>query len=190
MDLIKLQLLLFGSYCNSWPKVFVRANGNRIWTGDVIDEICVDLEFPRQATNIVDIGMVNKRSGPAVYDTVLDQHSNIVQDKSVQIKQILLDGSRCGWLLNSMSCTYADQTTRTNLNGFLGQNGFFRFEFPDDIYTWVAEQRNSKIKSAGPQSSLDYRSIYFNDSNEEIYQTIQECYVLLSQFPEQTSTSN
>ena len=43
--------------------------------------------------------------------------------------------------------------------------GYFKIEFPQDVYKWIANGRRKKLTQTSHQSSIAYENIYIPDNN-------------------------
>lgn len=158
-DLITIELTVTASYCNAWPELVILANDQMLWHDHVQKTAVINLQFPRQEHNRVTIKYINKRNGPDVWDTVIDQQGHIVQDQHAILTSIRICGARCDWIIDSLLWNYTDGRTKAN-RGFMDLQGHAGIEFPGAVYEWIMEQRQSRIINTGKTSALDYKNIY------------------------------
>lgn len=173
---MQLHLRLQGSACNGWPHVVIDANGHQLWHADVEDNpATVVVEFSSRPINIIQIRLDNKRNGPDSWDTVLDASGSIIQDKYCIIESVMLDGIRCPWLIEESTYCF-DDGRREVLHGWLSQNGHYAWHVPQDIRSWVLENRRRRGKPTLQASSLDYHQNYFNITDAaQIGPLLQQC---------------
>ena len=179
-DFIQLSLTFEGHFCNSWPELEITANSECIWKGSVEASHRLDLQFPSAPLNRVKISYINKRNGPTVWDTVIDDQGHIIEDQHCILKRILIDRADCSWLIQDAIYHYLDGTNKKNF-GFMDLKGHMELVFPDDVYEWLLDHRREKGQSASlRQSSLDYKNIYIPQHNHpEIQNLIAEIKKLL-----------
>lgn len=158
-DLIAIELTVTASYCNAWPELVIEANGQTVWHDHVQETAVIRLQFPALEHNRVRIKYVNKRNGPDVWDTVIDDQGRIVQDQHAILTGVRICGARCDWILDSLLWNYADGRGQAN-RGFMDLQGHADIEFPGEVYEWIIEQRQSRIINPGKTSALDYKNIY------------------------------
>ena len=61
---------------------------------------------------------------------------------------------------------YFDNGTIDYPYGYMPQNGFYRIEFPNDVYGWLIDRRVNTLPKRSTQSALSYDSVYFNENND------------------------
>jgi hypothetical protein len=154
------------SFCNAWPLISVEVNGQDLWSNYVDHPQTVTVNFAAKEINCVRIKYLNKRKGPMIWDTIIDEHGKIVQDQNCVISEIKVGGSRCDFLLLDLLYYHEENgTTESGLYGFMSSLGYYEFEFPQDVYSWVSDQRKSRmLKNPKKNSSLDYWTNYMGDS--------------------------
>jgi hypothetical protein len=173
---------LYGTACNGYPLIEVHANSNLVFRGDIAGTTQVEFEVLLDKTNTIQVSLVNKQNGPTVYDTVVDENGNILQDKSCNIVNIYFDRAKANFLLDDLEYEF-DSGNKAMIYGYLSQNGRYNIQFPDDVYDWIIENRRKKLPRRTNQSSLTYDSIYFNENdNTYIDELINECKKVLNKF--------
>lgn len=158
-DPITVDLTFTASFCNAWPELVVEANGQTVWHDHVQETATVTLQFPRQEHNQVRIKYINKRNGPDIWDTAIDDQGRIVQDQHAILTSIRISGAQCDWIIDSLLWNYVDGRSQAN-RGFMDLQGWADIEFPGQVYEWIMEQRQSRIINTGKTSALDYKNIY------------------------------
>jgi len=179
-----VEFYILPSFCNAWPLISVEVNGQELWINHVDHPQTVCVEFKVEDTNTVRIKYLNKRLGPDYWDTIVDETGKILQDQNCVISDIKIGGSRCDFLL--LELAYHNQhcgLLEPGLYGFMSHQGYYEFKFPRELYTWIIDQRRSRmISSQKRSSSLDYWTNYLGDnSNQDTFLLIEEIEVLLSQ---------
>lgn len=179
---IKLLLTVEASFCNDWPEIEIVSNDQLLWTGKIEKTQNITVEFESCETNHVVLKYLNKRKGPEVWDTVVDNDGNILQDQYCVLKQILINGAKCDWLLLDMPYYYPDGSFKDNF-GFMDQIGYMEFKFPANVYQWIIDYRQRLNKPTNNQSSsLDYKNIIVpQHENNESMLVIEEVKKLLEQ---------
>lgn len=180
---VELDLYFRSSFCNDWPLICISANEQVLWQDRIQESAVVSVRFPARAINTVRIEYVNKRNGPEVWDTAMDAHGNITQDQHCILERVMINRCRCQWLISKIPYHYLDGSQRL-LHGFMDLRGFYQFDFPEDVYRWVLENRRQELPHVSQNSSLAYETIYIPDSNnEQAAAMVQELKQLLEQVP-------
>jgi hypothetical protein len=179
------------SFCNAWPELSISVNAQEIWRGEVSIKQTIAVEFKLQDKNEILIQYLNKNHGPNLWDTKLDSTGNIIEDQNCVLSNFRLGRSRCDFLLQDLDYYRDDGSVQSKPWGFMSQRGYFRIEFPRDVYSWIIACRKKYIFGARKQSSsLDYWTNYLGDPNDPITQELlQDIDQLLKKFDDQ-NTSN
>jgi hypothetical protein len=159
------------SFCNAWPKIAIEINQQIVFCEFIEQTKVLELEFDLDDHNEILIKYLNKRSGPEVWDTEIDQNGNIIKDQHCILTDIYLAGSRCDFLIPKMSYFCDSGNVEDNLLGFMAQKGHYRIEFPKDVYSWIVDSRHKKIKeyySSKGESSLAYFESYASTNNQNL----------------------
>ena len=175
---IQIRLDFVASFCNSWPEICIKINGQTYWHNFIQNETTLNFIFPEQITNNVTISYLNKRNGPDIYDTVVVD-DKIIEDQNCVLKDVYLNRSRCTWIAESSIMHYLDGTTFPN-RGFMNQKGSIILSFPNDVYGWIVEQRKLLFPQTGKKSDIDYKNIYIPaNENLQIKETIEKVRALI-----------
>lgn len=158
-NLISADLTFVASFCNDWPILQIEANRQTVYTGRIEQTATISFSFEATADNLITIKYTNKRNGPDVWDTVIDQSGNILQDQHAVLTGVRLNGARCDWVIDSMIWNYADGRQKHN-RGFMDLIGHMDMNFPQDVFEWIIEHRKSTATTSNKKSSLDYSEIY------------------------------
>ena len=156
---ITLDLDLLPSFCNQWPELSITVNNTILWQDHVKEPSRVSVVFTAQESNCVRISYLNKMNGPEIWDTKIDNVGKIVEDQNCVLTNVLINRARCKWIPAETSWTYLDGTTKFNY-GFMDLQGYMEFTFPENVYQWIIEKRQSSGPTNTKKSSLDYKSIY------------------------------
>jgi hypothetical protein len=179
----QVDLYLRASFCNDWPLISISGNDQIVWQDRVQESAVVSVRFPLTESNTVRIEYLNKRNGPDQWDTVSDQHGNILQDQHCVIDTVLVNRCRCSWLLKKMLYNYPDGSSKM-IHGFMDLRGWYEFDFPLDVEQWVLENRRQELPHVSQNSSLAYETIYIPDNNnEQAARMVEELKILLHQVP-------
>lgn len=139
------RLKLKSSFCNNWPEIRITANGATLWQDFVVEEKTLDLDFELIEQNSIRIEYLNKRSGPEIWDTAIDENGKITSDQHCVISDIHIANSRCDFILGVLDYNHASGFVEKNVWGFMSQIGHFEITFPKDVYTWIISNRNKQF---------------------------------------------
>lgn len=164
-NFFNIQLGLHGSWCNNWPEISIDINDQNYWHGFVETDQQINLKFMPDINNVVRISYLNKRNGPDIWDTQID-NDTIINDQYCILTTLKIQQSKCDWLIPSLQYTYLDNSSKFT-HGFMDQKGYFSIKFPMDLYPWVATQRQSYLNPVSRNSSLSYENLYIPDSDNQ-----------------------
>lgn len=155
------------SFCNAWPELAIVINGQELCRKEISFEQKILVEFELQDHNEILIKYLNKRNGPDIWDTKLDSDGNIVEDQHCVLSNFKLGKSRCDFLLQELDYYRTDGTVESKPWGFMSRQGYFKIQFPGDLYSWIIDCRKKYIFGARKQSSsLDYWTNYLGDPDD------------------------
>jgi hypothetical protein len=172
------------SFCNNWPKIAITINEQIVFCEFIDQKTTVNLDFEIKEQNKILITYLNKRSGPDVWDTEIDQQGNIINDQYCILSDIYLAGSRCDFLIPMMSYYLDSGITQNGLCGFMAYNGHYEIKFPKDIYSWIVESRHKKIKeyySSRGESSLAYFESYASNDSQNLEELLTNIDTLIEE---------
>lgn len=155
-----ISLELIPSFYNNWPEIEIAINNKIVWHNFVTKKTRVDLEFEPVDINHLKISYLNKRAGPDVWDTEVDDTGKIVADQNCVITKLYINRSKCDWLLQRMIWHYGDQEALTY--GHMNYRGYTDFAFPIDVYSWIANERTRDYQP-NKKSSIDYKTLKIGD---------------------------
>jgi hypothetical protein len=171
---ILVDLTVVPNYCNAWPELEIQANGRTVWKNWVTKPLVISFGFDAQTSNQIRIKYINKRNGPDVWDTQIDQAGRITQDQNAVLTSVRINRARCDWILDSLLWNYLDGTQRAN-RGFMDLQGHADIEFPADVYAWIVQQRQARAEVTDKASALDYKNIYIpSHTNQQARELIDE----------------
>lgn len=177
-----IDLVLVGTFCNGWPRVEIYLNQDLVWDQDVVDSTVIKFDFVPLEHNQLEIRLVNKCNGPDIWDTVVNDQGQVLEDKSVRFDRLRIDGSQLRWLQHELIYHYDDGTDAL-IYGHMSQNGHYLIEFPRDVYAWIISERQRVWPKRLKQSSRGYDNYYFGDNNNsETEKALDECKKLLDKF--------
>lgn len=157
----EFQIDLIPSFCNNWPEIAIEINGKELWRNHVDHAQTVNVAFEVQPTNCLYVRYLNKLSGPTEWDTQVDLVGNIIADQNCVIRNFYLARSRCDFLLHQLNYHRESGIVEKAPWGFMSHRGYYKFEFPQDIYGWIIKNRVSLLTNTQKRnSSLDYWNNY------------------------------
>lgn len=178
----QVQIDFVGQACHGYPLINIDINGTTLFHNEIVDSMSVKLDCVLQDNNRVTISLLNKQNGPDVYDTVIDEQGNILQDKNCKIVDIYLNKAKVSFLLHNLVYNYADGQ-REFIYGYMSQNGSYTIDFPKNVFDWIIESRKRLIPERTTQSSLSYDSLaYMENDQQKTAQLIADCKKILEQF--------
>jgi hypothetical protein len=161
------------SWCNDWPEISIDCNKSTLWTGKIEKADDIVINFTMIANNEIFIRYLNKRNGPDIWDTKI-QNKKIIEDQYCILTGLNINKSKCDWLIPRLIYNRNNGTTNDQSRGFMDLQGYFKIEFPEDVYKWIATNRRKNLNQTLHQSSLAYEDIYIPDSNYDNIQNILE----------------
>lgn len=172
-DYFTLELSFSSGNCNGWPLISVEGNGQILWCDYIESQAVVKVNVPIHEHNCILIRLLNKQDGPDVWDTMLDENSKIVADKFCILTNIMLARSRCDFLILDLDYHLeSNEKVPDRVLGFMGKNGFFKIEFPRDVYGWIS--RCKKQKTLTPERAASSRGYFFNYLNDNDAPIVQK----------------
>jgi hypothetical protein len=172
------------NYYNAWPKLEISVNSEILWSDFIVGNQTVTVDFEKKPTNILKIEYLNKRNGPGVYDTQVDQDGNILQDQYCILKNIYVDQAKFSFLINELVYHQLSGDVLSKINGWMPQRGYYLIEFPYDVYKWIIDLRNKTKMKHRKQSSLSYFTDYLGDNtNTEADEIIARIEKTVAQLP-------
>ena len=172
------------SFCNYWPEISFIVNGKELWHNFVDKEQIVEIDFPLEEENLVEIVYLNKRLGPDAWDTKVDSEGKITEDQHCIVSDIYIAGSRCDFVLESLPYLNDSGTINERTYGFMSHKGRYKISFPKDVYAWIVNNRNSlliKSFSSKGESSLAYFESYALNSTSKIPELLEKINSLLEE---------
>ena len=89
---MKLKIELFGSKCNEYPVLTILHNGCQIYSSAIVENYTIEVDIQLQDTNLITLAGIGKSNGEnGVWDTRVDPHGNITEDKYLKINNIWMD---------------------------------------------------------------------------------------------------
>ena len=152
---IKIEFM--GSYCNDWPEIEISANGDMVWRDKIVNLGTAECSFLTEGDTELVIRYTNKRSGPRIYDTKLDQEGNVIEDQFAKIEGISVNGSNVSAIIDSLSYTKDDGSPSPPTYGYLSFKGHYNIHIPTDVDEWiVGVNTTDNLRKDNELSSLSY----------------------------------
>jgi len=175
----KLNLTLDSScaYDGYWPYIEIVINSEIKYSDYINKKILIEIDFVSLDKNNISIFYKNKRVGPDVWDTIIDNDGNIIRDQYILIDGIKIDECNLNFLIPEISFeTSAGELIKTN--GFIGFNGVYKIAYSEPYYEWVHKTRLQLLKNVqnnSYNSSLPYITNYvYEYNNEEITRLVNQ----------------
>lgn len=107
---------------------------------DHFEEISIPVDNSKESTQTIEIAMTGKLPD----HTVLDSSGKILEDRLIEVQDVALDGIKLGELFFNRSIYSHDYNGSRTLSdnkffGYMGCNGYVRFEFTTPIFMWLLE---------------------------------------------------
>ena len=127
---------LYGSACNGYPLLTIAHNNKVVYSDVIVENQIVQLDLLPTQTNLISLSGIGKKNGEnGLWDTVIDKNNQVVQDKYLVVKNILIDDIPMGhdWI----------KTLHHNESVFLGwwQNDSVSFTVELPLLDWIIEQK-------------------------------------------------
>lgn len=182
-DLSEVKIELQASFCNNWPKIEISINDQVLWDDYVVDTQLISVIYKKQSTNKLCIAYTNKRIGPNIWDTKIDDKGTIIEDQHCILKNIYFDQAKNSSIINKLEYTQRYGESLSGVNGWMTSPGHYQIEFPYDVYDWIIQSReDTKLASHKRQSSLSYFTSYLGDNNNnEIQEKMNKIYSMIDQ---------
>lgn len=146
----KISIDLQGHYCNHWPWVIVRLNGDELFNQQVVDSITADFEVSCNQTNLLEFEHYGKSFGTnGVWDSTAQQDC-FVQIKDIRFDDVSIDDIRTSLAFISKwdDGTDPEQIENfsiiPNCDGLMNFNGTIRLEFDTPVYDWMIVKKYKK----------------------------------------------
>ena len=153
---IKIKFL--GSYCNDWPEIEISVNGDIVWKDKIVESKVAEFSMaPIEIDNEINIRYINKRNGPKIFDTEIDQEGNVLQDQFAKIEGISVNGSNVSAIIDSLSYTKDDGSPSPPTYGYLSFKGHYNVHIPTDVDEWIiGVNTTDNLRKDNELSSLSY----------------------------------
>jgi hypothetical protein len=181
---MKIGVELVGTFCNSWPNLIIEINKNKIYDAVIEGEQKIEIDY--KDTDLLDegntfvIGMNNKRFGNHNQWDTKTKNNKIVEDKTIQIKSIKLDGVECTMLFNNKffvkpvgkQPSYFPDVVESI--GTMNYNGYFTFSFDMPLYKSLINKKYKRDMNQDISYFSNYTKVFHYDEEMKIINSIKE----------------
>jgi len=179
---IKLDLIIQGTFCNSWPTLVVEFNNKKILHKEVKNEekLTLHLEDANIDDNLLVLGMDNKSFGTnGIWDTKTIDNV-IEQDKTIKIESVKLDSVECKELFNNKF--YVKRSGKqpsyfpdvVNALDTMNYNGYFKLNFTLPLYNNLINQKYKKEIEYDKSYFSNYTKTFHYEGEKKIINEISE----------------
>jgi hypothetical protein len=159
-------LLEFAStWCNSWPSLEILHNQRPIFSGIIKEKLLLDVALSPSAHNVIELTGIGKQQGANnVWDTRIDDTGRIIEDKTLAIQRVELNGIDMGqpWIHSLAAPDFS--------YGVWYGNSTVRFEFTEPVMNWIIA---SKFVNNTNTDSIKYNNYNSKFNYEVLKQRIQ-----------------
>lgn len=181
---MKINVELVGTFCNSWPNLIIEINKNKIYDAVIEGEQHIQIDYEDTDLlgegNTFVIGMNNKRFGNNNQWDTKSKNNKIVEDKTIQVKSVKLDGVECMMLFNNKFFvkTVGQQPSYfpdvVESIGTMNYNGYFTFSFDMPLYKSLINKKYKREMNKDLSYFSNYTKVFHYDEEIEIINSIKE----------------
>ena len=139
MGIDQITFKLLGHFCNQWPNCRIALNNKTYHDGPIVSDFELIIQDKFQTVNYLEVEHYGKYFGEqGIWDTqVIDNKT--VADRAIQIVSIVINEVEIYDIFFKLPfySTVGEQHTH-----YLGHNGVWRCEFPENVYSWIIQQRH------------------------------------------------
>jgi len=168
---MQIKIKVKGTFCNTWPNLVVECNKQILFNGLIENTQTIDIEFTKliPTGNIFYLGMDNKSFGKNnIWDTRI-VNNQIVEDKTIKVLSVELDGVECVELFNNRfhvkvsdkQPSYFPDTVPTD--NVMNYNGYFYFNFDLPLYNSLINRKFKKESSDDISYFSNYSKVFHYD---------------------------
>lgn len=153
-----IELTIEGTCAYDYPVVDIEINKQRY------ENICLEGEktfrykTSPQTRNLIKISLVNKK----LNDTIVNEAGDILADKSVKIKELVINGARLGSEYLEINSSFRSTTGERYYPNGLYQNGTWAFYFKNPVYPYFINKQNYFYDSTEGKKTVEKLSLLFN----------------------------
>jgi hypothetical protein len=190
--MIKLDLKINGTFCNSWPSLVVEFNNKKILHKEIQDKekLTLYLEDANVNDNLLVLGMDNKSFGDrGVWDT--KSVDNVIQqDKTLIVESVKLDHVECKDLFDSKF--YVRRSGKqpsyfpdvVHSIDTMNYNGYFKFNFSLPLYNNLINRKYKQEITEDKSYFSNYTKTFHYDGEEKLTNEIK---IMLKEIDEKFS---
>ena len=181
--MIKLEINVEPSFCNSWPNLVIEFNQKLIFKDEICEnkKIVFDLHDALPSQNLLAIGMDNKSFGKNhLWDTI-SNNNLIVADKTLTINDCLLDDISIKDVLlknffhvkrvDKQPSYFPDKLYST---GCMNYNGYFFVNFNLPLYNSLINQKYKKDVDVAKSYFSNYTKVFHYEEEIEFINKIEQ----------------
>ena len=179
--MVKLALTVTGTFCNSWPRLVVEFNENKIFHKEIQNTETLEFDLnANDSDNLLVVGMDNKSFGQnGVWDT--KAVDNVIhEDKTITVDSVRLDDVECKDLFyntfhvkrtGKQPSYFPDVvTTQDKMN----YNGYFKMNFSLPLYNNLINQKFKKEIDQNKSYFSNYTKTFHYEGEQKLINEITE----------------
>jgi hypothetical protein len=189
---IKLDIKIRGTFCNSWPRLVIEFNNKKIFREEIQNDqkLSIILDGVQDNDNLLILGMDNKSFGTnGVWDTRIINNV-VAEDKKIIIDSLKLNDIECKDLFKQKF--YVKRTGKqpsyfpdvVNSYSTMNYNGYFKFNFSLPLYNDLINQKYKKPIDQNKSYFSNYTKTFHYEGEKKI---INEISNLLKEIDEKFS---
>ena len=155
--------------CNSWPSLEILHNQRQIFSGTVKEKLRLEVALSPSAHNIIELTGIGKQQGTNnVWDTRVDDAGRIIEDKTLAIQRVELNGIDMGqrWIHSLVAADFS--------YGVWYGNSTVRFEFTEPVMNWIIASKFADSTNADTVKYNNYNSKFNYDVLKQRIQHIRQ----------------
>ena len=161
------------AYDHQWPLLQIIINKKKLFEEFVQDSQIINLSFDSLDHNQIELHYTNKRFGPKIWDTLIDDRGTILRDQYIKITGVGINKCNLNFLIRKLALQKYDGSPHELTHGFMGVNGVFKITYSEPFYDWVQNLREADIvtTSKDKQSGLPFINNYvykYDDINIDV----------------------
>jgi len=160
-----------------WPYIDVVINDKIAYSDYLNNKNLLNITFQSLEKNTIVLHYKNKRNGPDIWDTIIDNQGNINKDQCILIKGIRIDKCNLNFLIHVLKFELLNDEL-IDCFGYLAYNGRYKIEYCEPYYEWVHSTRlkyTKQIDTDEFDSSLPYSTNYvYNHDNKKLTEVLKQ----------------
>lgn len=171
MDMIVFKLK--GFWCNEWPLCEISLNNQVYFNGQVKDDIEVSIQSKFEEVNFLELKHYGKRFGDnGIWDTTE------TADRAIKVVSVVINDIDITDIFYKIPFETADETQHTH---YLGHNGVWKCEIPNNVYTWIIQHRHVGQRLAAPNLVVETSHSDLFDYSRDL-EELEELEQLIKQY--------